>query len=401
MRASLLSYLTFFGILSMTACKPEASNPPPNQINNPDLPWTVTVNNDPAGGEMVFALFDFTNADKTGTIYSVDQRTNTVIKKKHLDLQALDAKKTVIHGKTYYVYLVRDPEIYTIPQTGYVPGYYVIADENMEEIKRVYLKSHGDIDATQQPALDGHDFLLLGEDHYLAMAYYEKTVHNIPSHMTPLTNGVKVVANIIQEVKNGQVIWQWDSTEWPELYENSMEGNSFDDSTRTYDYAHMNSMFVDPKDQHIICSFRNLDQILKINRHTGELVWRLGGRNSDFPISEDQQFLRQHHATLLEDHNTLLIFDNGDIDLRANERILEFKLSESNKQILDYKSLNIPNPPNFAQYMGSVQKIDNVYFIGGGSGNYIMEVDANTGEKIYELVSPYSSYRAFKYPILR
>lgn len=398
MKKALIPSLALFGLLTISACKKDSSSPPPSDINDPDLPWTVTVNNNPTGGTMVFALFDFTNVDKTGTIYAVDQRTNTVLKKKKLDLQALDAKRTVIGGKTYYVFLVRDPEIYEIPQTGYVPGYYVIADEDLNEIKRIYLKSHGDIDGQAQPALDGHDFLLLGEGHYLAMAYYEKTVYNIPSHLTPLTNGVKVVANIIQEVRNGQVVWQWDSTEWPELYENSMEGNTFEDSTRTYDYAHMNSMFVDPKDNHLICSFRNLDQVLKLNRKTGEIIWRLGGKNSDFPITQDQQFLRQHHATLVDNNSTLLIFDNGDIDLRARERILEFKLHEPSRQILDYKSLLIPNPPAFAQYMGSVQKIDGVYFIGGGSGNYIMEVDATTGEKLYEMNSPYCSYRAFKYP---
>lgn len=399
MRKTLLAPLALLFLLSLAACKKDPVPPP--EINDPELPWTVTVSNNPAGGNMVFALFDFTNQDKTGTIYTVDQRTNTVVRKKKLELQALDAKMTEIGGKTYYIYLVRDPEVYQIPQAGYVPGYYVIADENFNEIERVYLKSHGDIDGQAQPALDGHDFILLGENHYLAMAYYEKTVYNIPSHLSPLTNGVKVVANIIQEVRNGQVIWQWDSTEWPELYGNSVEGNRFDDSTITYDYAHMNSMFVDPEDDHLICSFRNLDQVLKLNRHTGEIVWRLGGENSDFPMTEDQQFLRQHHATLVDNNSTLLIFDNGDIDLRPRERILEFKLNEATKQIMDYKSLLIPNPPAFAQYMGSVQKEDNTYFIGGGSGNYIMEVDAITGEKIYEMRSPYSSYRAFKYPVKR
>jgi hypothetical protein len=48
--------------------------------------------------------------------------------------------------------------------------------------------------------------------------------------------------------------------------------------------------------------------------------------------------------------------------------------------------------------MGSVQKTGNEYFIGGGSGNYILEVNYVTGQKIMELAgSAYATYRAFKY----
>jgi hypothetical protein len=48
--------------------------------------------------------------------------------------------------------------------------------------------------------------------------------------------------------------------------------------------------------------------------------------------------------------------------------------------------------------MGSVQKMGSRYFIGGGSGNYVLEIDYTTGEKILELKSTanVATYRAYK-----
>jgi hypothetical protein len=156
-------------------------------------------------------------------------------------------------------------------------------------------------------------------------------------------------------------------------------------------------MYIDSSDHNIVCSFRNQNQILKINRSSGAVLWRLGGKNSDFPLFSDQVFLRQHDANPTDNNQTLLIFDNGEATLRPESRVLEFKLDESNKKVLSFKSFTIPEP--FTYYMGSVQKIGEEYFIGGGSANYILEINYVTGEKIKEFRGDaYSTYRAYSFP---
>lgn len=60
----------------------------------------------------------------------------------------------------------------------------------------------------------------------------------------------------------------------------------------------------------MIASFRNLDEVLKIDRQTGEILWTLGGLGDDFGLTEEQLFSRQHYAKLT-DTGTLLLFDNA------------------------------------------------------------------------------------------
>ena len=43
-----------------------------------------------------------------------------------------------------------------------------------------------------------------------------------------------------------------------------------------------------------MCSFRNIDSILKIERGTGKILWILGGKGDHFGLTEEQKFSRQH-----------------------------------------------------------------------------------------------------------
>ena len=78
----------------------------------------------------------------------------------------------------------------------------------------------------------------------------------------------------------------------------------------------------------------------------------------------------------------------------SESRVDEFRLDEVNKKVLDFKSFDIPEP--FTQYTGSVQKMGDEYFIGGGTANYILEINYVTGQKIMEFKGNLATYRAFK-----
>jgi hypothetical protein len=124
-------------------------------------------------------------------------------------------------------------------------------------------------------------------------------------------------------------------------------------------------------------------------------MWRLGGANSDFALTPDMVFLRQHHATLTDSNQTLLLFDDGVIPTRPYSRICEFRLDEVNKVVTGFKFFNIPEP--FTDFTGSVQKIGDDYFIGGGTARYLLDINYNTGQKVIEFQGNLASYRAFKY----
>ena len=140
---------------------------------------------------------------------------------------------------------------------------------------------------------------------------------------------------------------------------------------------------------------RNLDQIIKINRTTGAVMWRLGGKTSDFALNDDEIFLRQHFARLTDDNQTLIFVDNGLKLLRPYTRIVEFKLDENNKNINSFSAYIIPD--NFIQFAGSVEKYGDIYFIGGGYGNYTLEINYVTNAVLLRLSQKYTSYRSLKY----
>jgi arylsulfate sulfotransferase len=201
----------------------------------------------------------------TGIIAIYDKAGNT---KTQIDIgsTSMNFRKWVYaDGTVRYSYLKYDASKFHMPNVGYNAGEIVILDKDFKQINSLTLLPNDKRSESDNNALDGHDFILLSDTHYIVMAYFEKAVNNIPASLNPIAN-CKVVAPIIQEVSNGSVIWEWDGTTVPELYTSSIEGNDFTTGTLTQDYAHLNSIVIDPKDNNLVLSFRNLNQVIKLNR---------------------------------------------------------------------------------------------------------------------------------------
>ena len=76
-----------------------------------------------------------------------------------------------------------------------------------------------------------------------------------------------------------------------------------------FDYFHLNSIDID-HDGNLLVSARLTFAVYKIDRKSGEVIWRLGGKKSDFEMGEGTRFSYQHDATTPPD-GTISIFDNG------------------------------------------------------------------------------------------
>lgn len=81
------------------------------------------------------------------------------------------------------------------------------------------------------------------------------------------------------------------------------------DST-TFDYCHGNALDED-SDGNFLISYRHLNAVHKINRQTGDVMWRLGGELSDFTFVNDGGFSGQHDIRAVNGEYTL--FDNGNM----------------------------------------------------------------------------------------
>ena len=184
----------------------------------------------------------------------------------------------------------------------------------------------------------------------------------------------------------------------------------------------MNAISIDPSDGNFLCSFRNFNSILKIDRETGEIRWTLGGLEDEFGLTDDQQFHRQHNVSVTED-GYLMMFDNGcllsvnnypkqtseekaALDAQSFSRVLKFKLDEENRKILDCKEYIIED--FYSASLGSAQVMDNetdTILIGWGGKSragmpYFQEINFETQTVNFEVLcndSNKNCYRATYY----
>lgn len=114
----------------------------------------------------------------------------------------------------------------------------------------------------------------------------------------------------IQEVSvaTGQVLFEWHSVDHVGVDESVLYAPTGEN--QVYDYFHANSIEIDA-DGHLIVSARNTSAVYKVDRLTGRVRWRLGGRRSDFAMGEGTAFALQHDVRRQAD-GTLTIFDDGE-----------------------------------------------------------------------------------------
>ena len=286
-------------------------------------------------------------------------------------------------------------------------GKIVIMNEEFEEIQQLELlpnNNHGYI------RTDNHDFIYLNDNHYILPAYVNRT--NVDMTAYGGANSVELIDFVFQEIVNGQVIFEWNSKDFPEFlqYTDPIYYQQFATNPRV-DYFHFNSINIDPFDNNFIVSARHANQIIKINRNTGQIMWRFGGINSDFNLIGNNVISHPHHATILSNGN-LLLFDNGVTKTPKQSRLVEFDIDETNFTATIANEYT--ETGRYFDIMGSAQKLENGnYFIGWG-GNITSQVNANksditeinsSGNIVLDLsFSNYPdsftySYRALKYNI--
>ncbi|MCL2295620.1 MAG: aryl-sulfate sulfotransferase [Methanomassiliicoccaceae archaeon] len=311
-----------------------------------------------------------------------------------------DFKKHVLpNGKIRYSYHEQDPNYNRLNMFGYAGGVRVIMDETYKEIDRIKMAANT---GSSVDVVEGHDFYFIDDGHYIISNYEVRLVHNIPAGLKPQPQGSKVVASHLQEVKNGKVLLDWYSTDHAELYALSEAGyNDYANiGSQQPDYVHFNSVEIDPKDGNLICSFRNLSTILKIDRNTGDIIWKLSGKGDEFGLTKYQKTSNQHFVRLTED-GYITIFDNNVSEKKT--RILKLKIDEGTKKLADWKEYIVPG--HFSLVCGSAINLEKEVFVVGWGLSMedfatMTEIDFGTQEKLFELTFPNglnATYRCLKY----
>lgn len=135
-------------------------------------------------------------------------------------------------------------------------------------------------------------------------------------------DGVTVAGDQLVEVADdGGQRMVWDAFDNLEVVENDgFEATQLDGA----DWTHANGLVYDAADDSYVISLYFTEQLVKIDRATGDTVWILGGLGSDFTFTDDDAFGPQHAPELTE--GGLRVFDNRGIS--DGSRLVEYSLDE-------------------------------------------------------------------------
>ena len=268
--------------------------------------------------------------------------------------------------------------------SGLGRGTHVIMDSSYREIARV-------------PAGDGHqsdlhEFVITPHSTALVTSYEVRS-----ADLSPVggPSSGKVIGGIVQELAlpSGRVLFEWHS-----LDHVAIEETHAGFAGHPLDYFHVNSIDL-TEDGNLLVSARNTWGVYKISRRSGEVIWRLGGRKSDFAMGRGTGFAWQHDARH-HGSNLVTVFDDGAApQVQTQSRVLVIRLDAKDKRATLVKRYT--HRPNrlVSQFMGNAQLLPNGnVVVGWGNEPYLTEFDEK-GAIVFDAKLPRGgqNYRAFRF----
>ena len=127
---------------------------------------------------------------------------------------------------------------------------------------------------------DLHEFTITPRNTALVLAY-ERYNRSLKAFGGPAD--AKIVDNIVQEIDlaTGLVLFEWHSFGNVSPEESNIPVPK--EKGSEWEYFHANAVDLDA-DGNFLVSARNTSTVYKINRATGKIMWRLGGKKSDFKL---------------------------------------------------------------------------------------------------------------------
>jgi hypothetical protein len=278
----------------------------------------------------------------------------------------------------------------TISKAGVGRGEYVVYDDAYRKL--LTLKAahglHGDL----------HEFQLTPRG-----TAYVTVYHEVPADLRSVGGPRAGYAydSVVQELdlESGDVVFEWHSighVPFAESLQAHGEPAKHATKKRPLDYFHVNSA-KDAPGGNIIISARNTSTLYLLRRD-GSIVWRLGGKRSDFGPPAAVKLRFQHDAHLLAD-GTLTVFDNGAIPkLEPFTRPLVLKLDVGGRRVAAAKAFVHPQKIS-SPFEGNLQTLeDGGALVGWGGVRKVTEFTPDAKVR-FELKLPYGdTYRAYRLP---
>lgn len=239
--------------------------------------------------------------------------------------------------------------------------------------------------------VDGHEFALTPQGTSLVTIF-----HDVPYDLSSVggPRDGQATDAVVQEidVATGRVLFEWHSLDHVPITDSYLPVDS------PYDYFHINAVNLD-NDGNLLISGRHTWTVYKVNRQTGQVLWRLGGKRSDFSLGPGVRFAWQHNP-LPAGENTIRLFDNetnGANQVAPHSRVIWIQLDAANSTATLVKAIEHPAGLS-VQSQGNAQALDNGdTFVGWGQLGRVSEFDPQ-GRLLFDATLPvgYQTYRGYR-----
>jgi arylsulfotransferase ASST len=270
---------------------------------------------------------------------------------------------------------------------GFGLGEDVIADSTYTDIAHVKA-GNGD-------QADLHELQITPQGTALITAYHPIRC-NVAAAGGPADGAV--TDGVIQEIdiKSGLVMYEWTSLDHVALSE-SYEHAAGSSTGSPFDFFHINSINLD-RDASLLISARNTWAVYDLDPRSGQIAWRLGGRNSSFTAGPGTRSAWQHDPRELPD-GSISLFDNGaSPTIHHESRGVVVRLDPENHSATLVRQIS-RSPALLAESQGNVQALSNGdWFLGWGQLPNFSEFGP-AGQLLFDAHFPVhtQSYRSFRF----
>lgn len=182
--------------------------------------------------------------------------------------------------------------------------------------------------------------------------------------------------------QTGKKVWEWDVWEkWDMEHDTLLK--SF-----AYDRFHMNALNFD-SDSNYLVSVAIEDQIWKVNKQTGDIMWKLG-KNGDFKMDTALYFSFQH-SVHINPQGELMLFDNS--LWKKQSGAVSFNLDTVSWTATARIKAMLP-PSKYTSRMGSAYVLPNNLLLQCSSKTGAVMVTDRQGKILWELNCYFVPYRA-------
>jgi hypothetical protein len=252
---------------------------------------------------------------------------------------------------------------------------------------------------------DGHEFLITPWNTALILSYTTATA-DLTSIGGPADQ--TVINGVVQEIdiRTGHVLFQWNSEDHVPFSQSEQPLPS--SASTPWDWFHINAVHLDPQGN-LLVDARDTWTTYDVSRRSGQIVWRLGGKDSNFTEqaasgqvldSANEIFAWQHDPEALS-NDTFTFFDNDSAGtpLLPYSRAVTVKLNFQHRTATLVASDDQPEGLS-APSQGNAQTTqERNLFVGWGALPYFSEFSPS-GSLLFNAEFPagVNTYRAYLLP---